>query len=76
VASMGSLGMPMVRANTLVDPPGRTARAQSVPASPLAASFRVPSPPSTTTASVPVAAAPRARREAWPRRLVSAVVTS
>ena len=73
---MGSLVMPMVRAKTFVDPPGSTPRAQSVPASPLAASLRVPSPPSTTTASVPVAAAPWASRVAWPRRLVSATVTS
>ncbi len=66
----------MVRANTLVDPPGRGARAVSDPARPLAASLRVPSPPSTTTTSVPSWAAPRARRSAWPRRLVSARVTS
>ena len=49
---------------------------QSVPASPLAASLSVPSPPSTTTTSMPSAAAPWARRVAWPRRLVSASVTS
>jgi hypothetical protein len=36
----------------------------------------VPSPPSTTTTSTPDAAAPWARRVAWPRRLVSATVTS
>src|SRR4029453_6919769 len=76
VASMGSLGRPIVRANTLVDPPGRGASAQAVRASPLAASFRVPSPPRTTTTSMPLAAAPRARRVAGPRRLVSARVTS
>ena len=48
----------------------------SVPASPLAASFSVPSPPSTATTSMPSAAAPRASRVAWPRRVVSATVTS
>ena len=47
-----------------------------MPARPLAASLRVPSPPSTTTASVPRAAAPWASRVACPRRLVSATVTS
>ena len=46
------------------------------PARPLAASLSVPSPPSTTTTSTPVAAAPWASRVAWPRRLVSATVTS
>src|SRR5581483_1593748 len=46
------------------------------PASPLAASFNVPSPPSTTTASRRCDAAPWARRVACPRRDVSAVVTS
>ena len=43
----------MVRANTLVEPPGRGASAASVPSRPLAASLTVPSPPSTTTASTP-----------------------
>ena len=76
MASTGSLVMPMVRAKTLVEPPGSTPSAVRVPASPLAASLSVPSPPSTTTASTPSAAAPWARREAWPRRLVSATVTS
>ena len=38
-------------AKTLVEPPGRVARAVSVPARPLAASLSVPSPPSTTTRS-------------------------
>ena len=66
----------MVRANTLVEPPGSAASAVAVPARPLAASLRVPSPPSTTTTSMPSAAASWARRVAWPRRLVSASVTS
>ena len=65
-----------MRANTLVDPPGSAARAVPVPARPLAASFMVPSPPSTTTTSVPSVAAAWASRMAWPRRLVSARVTS
>ncbi len=47
-----------------------------MPTSPLAASLRVPSPPRTITASVPRLAAPWASRVAWPRRLVSATVTS
>ena len=75
-ASIGSSGRPMMRANTLVLPPGRAARAVSVPARPLAASLSVPSPPSTTTTSVPSEAAERASRVAWPRRAVSASVTS
>ena len=66
----------MVRANTLVDPPGSGASATSEPASPLMASLRVPSPPSTATTSQPSPTAPWARREAWPRRLVAARVTS
>ena len=41
------VGQPDVRANTFVEPPGRTPSAVSVPASPLATSFSVPSPPST-----------------------------
>ena len=68
--------MPMVRAKTLVDPPGRIPSAQAVPATPLAASLSVPSPPRTITASVPLVAAPCANRVACPRRLVSATVTS
>src|SRR5256885_8399513 len=66
----------MVRAKTLVDPPGRGARAVSVPARPLAASLSVPSPPMATTTSTPSLAAPWARRVAWPRRLVSETVRS
>src|SRR5688500_4612212 len=73
---MGSLGSPRVRANTLVDPPGRAASAHRVRARPLAASLSVPSPPRTTTTSVPLPAACCARRVACPRRLVSAKVTS
>ena len=38
-AATGSLGMPSVRANTLVDPPGSTPSAVSVPAIPVATSF-------------------------------------
>ena len=75
-ASTGSSGRPMMRANTLVLPPGRAARAVPVPARPLAASLSVPSPPRTTTTSMPSEAADRARRVAWPRRTVSASVTS
>ncbi|MEZ5140201.1 MAG: hypothetical protein R2711_15940 [Acidimicrobiales bacterium] len=66
----------MLRAKTLVDPPGSTPRAVDVPASPLAASFTVPSPPSTTTTSTPSAAAPWASRVAWLRRAVSTSSTS
>src|SRR5439155_9500649 len=66
----------MVRAKTLVEPPGKVASAVSLPASPLAASLRVPSPPRTTTASKPTAAASWASRVALPRRVVSATVTS
>ena len=76
VAATGSLGRPIVRAKTLVDPPGSTARAVSLPARPLTASLRVPSPPRATTTSTPLAAASWAKRVAWPRRLVSTVVTS
>ena len=76
MASTGSLGRPMVRAKTLVEPPGSTPRAVSVPTRPLAASLRVPSPPMTTTTSTPSFAAPRASRAAWPRRLVSTISTS
>src|SRR3954447_9894242 len=76
VASIGSFGSPMVRANTLVDPPGRGASAVFVPARPLATSLSVPSPPRHTTTSTPSFAAPCARRRAWPRRFVSATVTS
>ena len=76
MASIGSLGRPMLRANTLVDPPGSTPSAVAVPARPLAASLTVPSPPSTTTTSTPSAAAPWARRVAWLRRAVSTSSTS
>ena len=72
VASTASSGRPMVRAKTLVDPPGSAARAVSVPARPLAASFSVPSPPRTTTTSMPSLAALWASRVAWPRRVVAA----
>ncbi len=43
--STGSFGIPSVRANTLVEPPGSTPSAVSVPAMPVATSLRVPSPP-------------------------------
>src|SRR5262249_22155182 len=61
----------MLRAKTLVDPPGRGARAVVLPARPSAASLRVPSPPRTTTTSTSSGAAPRAMRAACPRRDVS-----
>ena len=51
VASTTSLGMPSVRAQTLVEPPGSAVSGVSVPARPLAASFTVPSPPKATTTS-------------------------
>ena len=51
VASTTSFGMPSVRAQTLVDPPGRAVSGVSVPTSPFAASFTVPSPPNATTTS-------------------------
>ena len=44
-AATGSLGMPIVRANTFVEPPGSTPSAVSVPAIPVATSLSVPSPP-------------------------------
>jgi uracil-DNA glycosylase len=62
----------MVRQKTFVDPPGRGPSAVIVPATPSAASFRVPSPASTATTSTPSRAAARASRAAWPRRDVSA----
>jgi len=58
-----------------VEPPGNGASAVSVPAKPFATSFRVPSPPRHTTTSTPSFAAPCASRVAWPRRLVSTIVT-
>src|SRR4051794_40266936 len=70
-ASTGSSGIPRLRAYTLVEPPGSGAIGVSVPPRPSAASLSVPSPASTATTSTPSAAAPRARRAAWPRRLVS-----
>ena len=62
VASTGSSGRPSVLANTLVDPPGRTARAVFELISPLAASFNVPSPPRTTTTSNPSLTDSRVKR--------------
>src|SRR5512132_1600961 len=61
----------MLRAKTLVDPPGKGASAVAVPARPSAVSLSVPSPARTATASTPSSAAPRAMRVAWPRRDVS-----
>ena len=75
-AATGSLGIPMVRANTLVDPPGSTPIAAAVPAAPVATSLSVPSPPKPTTTSTPRRAASWAKRVAWPRRLVSTISTS
>ena len=77
VASIGSLGRPIVRANTLVDPPGSAASAQCRcrparwPPRSACRRRRARRPP-----RCPSAAAPWARRVAWPRRLVSARVTS
>ena len=68
--------MPRVRANTLVDPPGSTPSAVVVPATPVATSFSVPSPPNPMTTSTPRRAASWANRVAWPRRLVSTISTS
>ena len=75
-AATGSLGSPIVRANTFVEPPGSAPRAVSVPATPVATSLRVPSPPNPTTTSTPRLAASWAKRVAWPRRLVSTSSTS
>src|SRR3954451_5589248 len=75
-AATGSLGIPSVRAKTLVLPPGRMASAVCVPATPVATSFSVPSPPKPTTTSSPRRAASWAKRIAWPRRLVSTISTS
>ena len=75
-ASIGSSGSPSVRAKTLVEPPGSTPSAASEPTRPLAASFRVPSPPSTTTASAPRSTPRRARAVAWWRLVVIATDTS
>ena len=73
---MGSLGSPMVRANTLVEPPGgRPARCRSRPGRwpPRSGCRRRRARPRRRRRR---AAAPWARRVAWPRRLVSATVTS
>ena len=51
VASTTSLGIPSVRAQTLVEPPGSAVSGVSDPTSPLAASLTVPSPPNATTTS-------------------------
>ena len=66
----------MLRANTLVDPPGSTASAVRLSAMPAAISFSVPSPPKATTTSTPRLAASWAKRVAWPRLLVSTICTS
>ena len=75
-AATGSLGSPIVRAKTFVEPPGSAPSAVSVPAMPVATSFTVPSPPKPTTMSTPRRAASWAKRVAWPRRLVSTISTS
>ena len=54
----------MLRANTLVEPPGSTASAVWVSAMPAATSLRVPSPPKATTTSTPRLAASWAKRVA------------
>ena len=63
-AATGSFGRPMLRANTFVEPPGRTASAVWLPATPVATSFTVPSPPNATTTSTPRLAASWAKRVA------------
>ena len=63
-AATGSLGSPIVRANTFVEPPGSTPSAVSVPAMPVATSFSVPSPPKPTTTSS-AAAGGVVRRTGW-----------
>ncbi len=75
-ASTGSLGMPIVLANTLVEPPGSTPSAVALPAIPVATSLSVPSPPKPMTTSTPRRAASWANRVAWPRRFVSTTWTS
>ena len=45
------VGNPQRPATTLVEPPGSTETGTSVPASPFATSFSVPSPPKATTTS-------------------------
>ena len=51
MASTTSPGVPSIFAKTFVAPPGRQVSGVSVPASPLAASLTVPSPPKVATAS-------------------------
>ena len=51
VASTTSFGIPSVRAQTLVEPPGSAVSGVREPTRPLAASFTVPSPPKATTTS-------------------------
>src|SRR3954454_16266800 len=75
-AATGSLGMPNVRAKTFVLPPGRMANAVRVPATPVATSLSVPSPPKPMTKATPRRAASWAKRIACPRRLVSTISTS
>src|SRR4051812_1918129 len=69
-APTGSRGKPRPRARTLVPPPGRKPTGAS-PASPFSTSFAEPSPPKTTIASAPAAAA--ASSVAWPACSVSTV---
>ena len=54
----------MLRAKTLVEPPGRTASAVCVSAMPAATSLTVPSPPNAATTSTPRLAASCAKRVA------------
>ena len=68
--------MPSIRANTLLDPPGRTVNGVDVPASPLTASLTVPSPPNATTTSNASLAAAATSSIAWPLRWVSIASTS
>ena len=65
----------MVRAHTLVEPPGSAVSGVLVPTRPFAASFTVPSPPKATTTSYPSLAASRQIRVAWSRFSVSIAST-
>ena len=76
MASTTSLGIPSILQKTLFEPPGRHVSGVEEPASPLAASFTVPSPPNATTTSKRSRTASVTSSIAWPLRSVSIAVTS
>ena len=63
----GSAGMPISIASRLATPMGSTPSAARLPASPLATSLTVPSPPAATTMSHPRSASSAAQCSASPR---------